>query len=313
MNWLFGSALKTTMVTPERALAGRDRYAYTVPTTHTVLGTPLQGPWPEGTEVLYVGMGCFWGAERTFWKIPGVVTTAVGYQGGFTPFPSYEETCTGHDRAHRDRDDRVRPHGRLGRRPAAHLLGVARPDAGVPAGQRRRHHVPVGDLHHHARAGARRTQHPRRVPAAADAVAASGRSPPRSGPPTTPGTFYYAEGYHQQYLDKNPAGYCGLGGTGVSCPTGPDGRLTPTSIRAIRVPQMYGRVTEEPPLSVTRPSWGRPESPVFPGQPPSGASVADRPGRSPCRSAANLSTPDADSSTVVHRALDPGPPARTSI
>lgn len=95
MNWLFGSALKTTMVTPEKALAGRDRYAYAVPTTHTVLGTPLQGPWPEGTEVLYVGMGCFWGAERTFWKIPGVVTTAVGYQGGFTPFPSYEETCTG--------------------------------------------------------------------------------------------------------------------------------------------------------------------------------------------------------------------------
>ena len=95
MNWLFGSALKTTMVTPEKALAGRDRYAYAIPTTHTVLGTPLQGPWPDGTEVLYVAMGCFWGAERTFWTIPGVVTTAVGYQGGFTPFPTYEETCTG--------------------------------------------------------------------------------------------------------------------------------------------------------------------------------------------------------------------------
>ena len=95
MNWLFGSALKTTMVAPEKALAGRDRYPYPVPTTHTVLGTPLQGPWPDGTEVLYVAMGCFWGAERTFWKIPGVVTTAVGYQGGFTPFPTYEETCTG--------------------------------------------------------------------------------------------------------------------------------------------------------------------------------------------------------------------------
>ena len=95
MNWLFGSALKTTMVTPERALAGRDAYAYKMPTTHTVLGTPLQGPWPDGTEVIYLAMGCFWGAEKIFWNLPGVVTTAVGYQGGFTPFPTYEETCTG--------------------------------------------------------------------------------------------------------------------------------------------------------------------------------------------------------------------------
>ncbi len=95
MSWLFGSALASTMVTPERALRGREGYAYPVPATHTVLGTPIQGPWPEGTRTLTVGLGCFWGAERAFWQLPGVVSTAVGYQGGFTPYPTYEEVCTG--------------------------------------------------------------------------------------------------------------------------------------------------------------------------------------------------------------------------
>ena len=92
---LFGSRLKTTMVGPQDALPGRDARPYPVPRLHAVLGTPLEGPWPEGTQVLYVAMGCFWGAERVFWQLPGVVTTAVGYQGGHTPNPTYEETCTG--------------------------------------------------------------------------------------------------------------------------------------------------------------------------------------------------------------------------
>ena len=92
---LFGSRAKTTLPTPDDALPGRDRRLYVVPTTHDVLGTPLEGPWPDGTEVLYVAMGCFWGVERIFWKLPGVVTTAAGYMGGYTPNPTYEETCTG--------------------------------------------------------------------------------------------------------------------------------------------------------------------------------------------------------------------------
>src|SRR5690625_3576583 len=83
------------MVTPEEALPGRAAPTFTVPERHEVLDTPLRGPWPEGTEVLYVGMGCFWGAERIFWRLDGVVTTAAGYMGGFTPHPTYEEVCTG--------------------------------------------------------------------------------------------------------------------------------------------------------------------------------------------------------------------------
>ncbi|MBN9326414.1 MAG: peptide-methionine (S)-S-oxide reductase, partial [Cellulomonas sp.] len=95
MSWLFGSALRTTMVDRADALPGRDAPAFDVPTTHTVLGTPLAGPWPEGTRVLYLASGCFWGAEKAAWQLPGVVTTAVGYMGGYTPNPTYEEVCTG--------------------------------------------------------------------------------------------------------------------------------------------------------------------------------------------------------------------------
>ena len=92
---LFGSSAKTRMVTPDDALPGRDVRPFAVPATHEVLGTPLEGPWPEGYEVLYVGLGCFWGAEKRFWRVPGVYTTAVGYQGGITPNPTYDEVCTG--------------------------------------------------------------------------------------------------------------------------------------------------------------------------------------------------------------------------
>ena len=88
------SRSKPEMVTPDKALPGRPT-PLPVPDRHEVLGTPLTGPFPEGTEVLYVGMGCFWGAERIFWQLPGVVTTAAGYTGGFAPNPTYEETCTG--------------------------------------------------------------------------------------------------------------------------------------------------------------------------------------------------------------------------
>ncbi|MEZ4624841.1 MAG: peptide-methionine (S)-S-oxide reductase [Thermomicrobiales bacterium] len=86
---------KPAMVKPDKALAGRETYSYSLPATHAVLGTPIQPPFPDGLEIAYFGLGCFWGAERKFWQTPGVYSTAVGYQGGFTPYPTYKETCTG--------------------------------------------------------------------------------------------------------------------------------------------------------------------------------------------------------------------------
>lgn len=217
MSWLFGSALKSTMVEPERALAGRDRYPYAVPTTHTVLGTPLQGPWPEGTEVLYVAMGCFWGAERTFWKIPGVVTTAVGYQGGFTPFPTYEETCTGrtghtemvlvaYDPSVVSAEDLLRTFWESHDPTQGYRQGN---DVGTQYRSAIYTTTPEQEL---AARATRDEYQPRLTRVGFGPITTEIRSADDAG------TFYYAEGYHQQYLDKNPNGYCGLGGTGVSCP-----------------------------------------------------------------------------------------------
>ena len=205
------------MVTPEDALPGRET-PLQVPDRHFVLGTPLEPPFPDGMEQLVFGMGCFWGAERKFWQADGVYTTAVGYAGGFTPNPTYEEVCsgrTGHTEVVLVVFD---PAVTSLRRAAARLLGEPRPDAGHAPGQRRRHAVPLGDL---LRRRTRSERPPRRratmFQARARARRATARSRPRS-PTRRP--FYYAEDYHQQYLAKNPNGYCGLGGTGVSCPVG---------------------------------------------------------------------------------------------
>jgi len=217
MNWLFGSALRSTMVAPERALAGRDDYTYTVPTTHTVLGTQLAGPWPDGTAVLYVAMGCFWGAERAMWETPGVVTTAVGYQGGYTPFPTYEEVCTGLT-GHTEMvmvayDPAVVSHEDLLRK----FWEAHNPTQGYRQGN------DVGTQYR----SAVYTTTPEQAEAADKTLADYQPRLTRAGygeitteirTADEAGRFYYAEGYHQQYLDKNPAGYCGLGGTGVSCP-----------------------------------------------------------------------------------------------
>jgi peptide-methionine (S)-S-oxide reductase len=216
MSWLFGSALRSTMVEPERALKGRDGYAYTVPTTHTVLGTPLQGPWPEGTQVIYLALGCFWGAEKAFWQLPGVVTTAAGYQGGFTPFPTYEETCTGMT-GHTETvlvayDPSVLPTERL----LQTFWELHDPTQGYRQGN------DVGTQYRSA-IFTTTPEQARLAQATRDAYQPAlerngfGAITTEIRPADEAGPFYYAEDYHQQYLQKNPRGYCPVHSTGVAC------------------------------------------------------------------------------------------------
>jgi len=202
-------------VSPEDALPGRDE-PMAVPERHEVLGTPLQPPFPDGMEQLVVGMGCFWGAERVFWQADGVYTTAVGYAGGYSPNATYEEVCS----------------GRTGHTEA--VLVVFDPAVLSRDGVLRlfwENHDPTQGMRQGNDMG---TQYRSAVYWANDAqlVAAEATrdafqaelSRAGYGEITTEiaeaGPFYYAEDYHQQYLAKNPNGYCGLGGTGVSCPTG---------------------------------------------------------------------------------------------
>ena len=187
-----------------------------VPAAHAVLGTPLTPPFPEGLETIVVGMGCFWGAERVFWQAPGVFTTAVGYAGGITRNPTYEETCS----------------GRTGHTEA--VLVVFDPSVITRDEILQKfweNHDPTQGMRQGNDMGTQYrsavyTDSPEQMEAALrtrDAFAA--RLAERGfGEITTEiaeaAPFYYAEEYHQQYLAKNPNGYCGLGGTGVSCPIG---------------------------------------------------------------------------------------------
>jgi peptide-methionine (S)-S-oxide reductase len=206
---------KTTMPTADEALPGRSDAA-PVPERHFVLGTPLKGPFPDGLEQAVFGMGCFWGAERKFWEADGVYTTAVGYSGGFTPNPSYEEVCS----------------GRTGHNEC--VLVVFDPNRTSYEGMLRtfwEHHDPSQGMRQGTDVG---TQYRSGIYVFDDAQRAAAK---RSrdmfqevldrggyGAITTEivdaGPFYYAESYHQQYLAKNPGGYCGLGGTGLACPIG---------------------------------------------------------------------------------------------
>ncbi|MFL5008383.1 MAG: peptide-methionine (S)-S-oxide reductase MsrA [Microvirga sp.] len=198
------------------ALPGRDTRPFSVPATHFVLGTPLEPPFPDDTEQVIVGMGCFWGAERTFWQANGVYTTAVGYAGGHTPNPTYEEVCT----------------GRTGHNEA--VLVVFRPAEisfdevlrlfweGHDPTQGMRQGNDVGTQY---RSGIYVFDEAQRRAAEASKAAYGRALAGRGyGAVTTEvadaGPFYFAEDYHQQYLAKNPMGYCGLGGTGVACQIG---------------------------------------------------------------------------------------------
>jgi peptide-methionine (S)-S-oxide reductase len=206
---------KTTLPAADEALPGRSS-AIAIPGDHAVLGTPMGPPFPEDTERLIVGMGCFWGAERTFWQLPGVYTTAVGYSGGITPNPTYEEVCS----------------GRTGQNEA--VLVVYRP-AEISLEDVLRAfwegHDPTQGMRQGNDVGTQyRSAIYTTTPAQAEAVEASRAAYQQAldakgyGQITTEiapaGEFYYAEDYHQQYLHKVPNGYCGLGGTGVSCPVG---------------------------------------------------------------------------------------------
>ena len=212
---MFGFREKTKMIAPERALKGRDR-EMRVADRHTVLGTPLTGPFPEGLEQIVVGMGCFWGAERVFWQAPGVYTTAVGYAGGYTPNPTYEEVCSG-STGHVEVvlvvfDPAKTSHGEMLRL----FWENHNPTQGMRQGN------DVGTQYRSAIYWD--TEEHRRL-AEASRGAYNARLHEQGYPEITTeiakaGPFSYAEDYHQQYLDKNPWGYCGLGGTGVSCPVG---------------------------------------------------------------------------------------------
>ncbi|HEX9259119.1 MAG TPA: peptide-methionine (S)-S-oxide reductase MsrA [Acidimicrobiales bacterium] len=210
---LFGA--KTRLVDPADALPGRDA-SMSVPAAHFVNGKPLTPPWPEGHQTAVFGLGCFWGAERKFWQTPGVFTTAVGYAGGYTPNPTYEEVCS----------------GRTGH--AEVVLVVFDPAAvsfdrllkvfweshdptqgmrqGNDVGTQYRSAVYVDGDEQRVAAEASLAMYQEKLKSAGFGAITTEIAPV--------GAFYYAEPYHQQYLGKNPNGYCGLGGTGVSCPIG---------------------------------------------------------------------------------------------
>jgi peptide-methionine (S)-S-oxide reductase len=206
---------KTSLLAPEDALPGRDE-PLPVPSQHYVLGTPLVPPFPDGYEEAVFGLGCFWGAERKFWEADGVWTTAVGYAGGFTSNPTYEEVCS----------------GRTGH--AEVVLAVFDPEKTSYEELLRifwENHDPTqgmrqgNDVGTQYRSAIYTYSDEQRSAAEASqdryqqALNAKGHgeitTEIRDAPP-----FYYAEHYHQQYLAKNPNGYCGIGGTGVSCPVG---------------------------------------------------------------------------------------------
>ena len=212
--FLFNKA-KTNPVAAEDALRGRDQ-AISVPERHEVLGNPLTPPWPEGFQQIVVGMGCFWGAERVFWQADGVWTTAVGYAGGHTPNPTYEEVCsarTGHTEA-------VLAVFDPSKTSYEEMLKLFWENHDPTQGMRQGNDV--GTQYRSAilySTEAEREAAERTKAAFSERLREAGY-----GEITTEiaplGEFYYAEDYHQQYLAKVPHGYCGLGGTGVSCPIG---------------------------------------------------------------------------------------------
>jgi peptide-methionine (S)-S-oxide reductase len=204
---------KTQMVSAEDALPGRSEPSFQVPETHAVLGTPLKPPFPAGIEVAYFALGCFWGAERLFWELDGVYSTAVGYQNGITPNPTYEETVTGktghaetvmvaYDPTKVSYED---------------LLKVFFEEHDPTQGMRQGNDVGTTYRSGIFTTSDAQVEIAERVRDAYDADLRSAGKEPVTTEIEPAGPFYYAEDYHQQYLQKVPNGYCGLKGTGVVC------------------------------------------------------------------------------------------------
>jgi peptide-methionine (S)-S-oxide reductase len=208
---------KTDMVDAERALAGREQ-AIPTSTHHEVLGTPIKPPFPDGYETAVFGLGCFWGAERIFWQAPGVYTTAVGYAGGFTPNPTYEEVCSGQT-GHTEAVLVVYDPAVTGFETLLKLFWEGHdPTQGMRQGndvgtQYRSAIYTTSEAQRRAALASRERYQTMLRTAGHGEITTEIAALPEGG-------FSYAEDYHQQYLAKNPNGYCGLGGTGVSCPVG---------------------------------------------------------------------------------------------
>ncbi len=232
---VLGFRNKATLVDPANALPGRDT-ELPLSNKHAVLGTPLRPPFPDGLQQAVVAMGCFWGAERVFWQAPGVSTTAVGYAGGFTPNPTYEEVCSGRT-GHTEAvlvvfDPAVISYNEILRLFWENHDPTQGMRQGNDVGTQYRSAIYWTTEQQREQAEASRAAYAKRLADAGYAeitteIAASClRSARHPDPPDRTAhesscwPFYYAEDYHQQYLHKNPMGYCGLGGTGVSCPVG---------------------------------------------------------------------------------------------
>lgn len=212
---LFGLGKKATLPKPEQALPGRDR-VMAVPSSHYVNGNLLKPPFPEGMEMAMFGMGCFWGAERKFWQLKGVYSTSVGYAAGYTPNPTYQEVCTGmtgHNEVVRVvYDPQVISY--------SELLKVFWESHNPTQGMRQ-----GNDAGTQYRSGVYvYSQEQNKLAEASKEIYQQALNEAGYGSITTEildaAEFYYAEDYHQQYLAKNPGGYCGLGGTNVACPVG---------------------------------------------------------------------------------------------
>jgi peptide-methionine (S)-S-oxide reductase len=212
---MFDKRRKTVMVKREEALEGRT-VRMPVGPKHVVLGSPMTPPFPDGFEVAVFGLGCFWGAERKFWQVTGVYSTAVGYAGGFTPNPTYEEVCsglTGHAEAVLVAfDPKAVSFDRLLKAFWESHDPTQGMRQGADTGTQYRSAIYARSEAQLAAALASRDAYQARLTAAGFGAITTEIAPA--------GEFYYAEDYHQQYLAKNPNGYCGLGGTGVKCPAG---------------------------------------------------------------------------------------------
>jgi peptide-methionine (S)-S-oxide reductase len=212
---MFFKSKPTTIPDASQALPGRDM-AMPVAAEHFVNGQPLKGPYPDGAQTIYFGLGCFWGAERLFWQLPGVLVTSVGYQGGATPNPTYEEVCSGRT-GHTEAVKVVYDPDRIS---LETLLKTFWEEHNPTEGMRQGNDVGTqyrSAIYTTSPQQAEVVDRSRTAYQEALNQKGLGRITTEIAPA---GEFYYAETYHQQYLAKNPRGYCGLQGTGVSCPIG---------------------------------------------------------------------------------------------